>query len=274
MPARSVSCASNCAAGAFRLSCTVSGSMTSMLSIELTSPRRMLPLAVRSRISLYFTASASSVLAVLELHAVAQMDHQMRRVLPLVPGGKLRHDVQLRRRCRTACRTGRQTRCARHRRSRGSDRAGRDPRADRHAGCDPAPAPWQPRHSTEQTDRQATHHSLPIPVFQPAPCTTPAGASRETRWCPPAPRPTGAASSPRAPAAPTSPSSSSRPLAPSMESLVRAIAPGALEQDRIQHLGQPRLHPVRRHHLVHQSDARRFLRAEPLAGQRIAAGLP
>ena len=28
--------------------------MTSMLSIELISPRRMLPFAVRSRISLYF----------------------------------------------------------------------------------------------------------------------------------------------------------------------------------------------------------------------------
>ena len=38
----------------------VSGSMMSMDSIALTSPARMLPFIVRSRVSLYLAASASN----------------------------------------------------------------------------------------------------------------------------------------------------------------------------------------------------------------------
>ena len=66
-----------------------------MLSMEFTSPRRMLPLAVRSRVSLYFTASAFEFFPVLELHAVAKVNHQMRRILPFISGRKHGHDVQV-----------------------------------------------------------------------------------------------------------------------------------------------------------------------------------
>src|SRR5271165_826769 len=44
---------------------------------------------------LVFGGFSSELFAVLELHAGAQMDDQVRRVLPLVAYGKLRHDVQL-----------------------------------------------------------------------------------------------------------------------------------------------------------------------------------
>jgi len=48
-----------------------------MVSIELISPRRMLPLAVRSRLSLYLTASGIQFLAILKQHIGPDPDQQM-----------------------------------------------------------------------------------------------------------------------------------------------------------------------------------------------------
>ena len=101
-----------------------------MLSIELTSPRRMLPLAVRSRVSLYFTASASSFSPSWNCTPSRMWISRCVGILPFVAGRQHAARCSASRRCRTACRRCRRTRCVRHRTSRVSDRAGRDPRAD------------------------------------------------------------------------------------------------------------------------------------------------
>ena len=67
-----------------------------MLSIELTSPRRMLPLIGEVARQLVLHRIGVELFAVLELHAVADVDDEMRRVLPFVAGRQHRHDVQLR----------------------------------------------------------------------------------------------------------------------------------------------------------------------------------
>ena len=62
IPARSVSCISNGADGAFKTTFTVVGSTISTWSIEAISLRRKLPAIVRCRSSVNFTAAASSFL--------------------------------------------------------------------------------------------------------------------------------------------------------------------------------------------------------------------
>ena len=73
----------------------MSGSITSMLSIELISPRRMLPLAFRSRVSLYFTASALSFSPSWNCTPSRMWMTRCVGILPFVAGRQHRDDVEL-----------------------------------------------------------------------------------------------------------------------------------------------------------------------------------